>query len=606
MSQEVVKQWNLENMKIPILDHNIKTDSAPDMRQILAQEDPLRHPDLFLWVESVSGFFPRNLDLMKCPTACYLIDSHLNIEMHLELALHFDYVFLAQREYIPEFQAAGAEKVFWLPLGCDPEIHIKTTTEKKYEIGFVGSLNNAVRVERLKRLDQSFQVVYKRCFWDEMAEFFSQSKIIFNNAVKRDLNMRVFEGLSNGTFLLTDHPENAGQEVLFHDGEDLGIYDDSNLIEKAHYYLEHDDERERIAARGMQLAHRAHTYAHRCDKLIDVVFGKAKSTPTAEEWREMSLQPDSTANVSSYSVGATAPKTTRSFVIPVLDMSPASPYNIVTLLNDLTNVQGDVIVVFNSTAMAEQLKNHPRINFSAVMSHNVGVARAWNIGIDMAQTETTFILNADLHVYPDTFDKLEKALNELPSAAIVGPQGSFFSVEHAADFIYFDRGSFNEPFVVDAVSGFFFAAKTRYFHDGTLYFEPRYTPCYFEEWDTSLQCKLAGLKCYAVPVIGYDHEWSGSIRALRTIRYYDREETSYEILERNRRIFWNKWKSIAKERRASHILVSYWKDWSLGRCKSLLENGKQDEAKRQIQDVQKYYPDDPDVVSVAKLVDKIQ
>ena len=159
----------------------------------------------------------------------------------------------------------------------------------------------------------------------------------------------------------------------------------------------------------------------------------------------------------------------------------------------------------------------------------------------------TFILNADLHVIGrGVLPRSNAALNELPDAAVVGPQGSFFDFATAQDIQYFQRGSFSAPINVDAVSGFLFGVRTNAFGPGGLQFENSFTPCYFEEWDLGLQCRLMGVKCYIVPTTGYDHEWSGSIRALRTIKYFRSEATSREILDRNRVLFLEKWKRIAR------------------------------------------------------------
>ena len=155
---------------------------------------------------------------------------------------------------------------------------------------------------------------------------------------------------------------------------------------------------------------------------------------------------------------------TRSFVIPVLDYSPASQYNIKTLLDDLNNIEGEVIVVFNSLAVAQEIADNPRIDQFAIMKNNVGVSRAWNIGLNISRTPTTFIINSDVKITKDAVDKLEEYLNTLPEAAIVGPQGSFFNFEDLKDIKYYDKGSFEEVIQVDAVSGLFFAVKTELFN----------------------------------------------------------------------------------------------------------------------------------------------
>ena len=592
MDRSVIEAGHLENMHLPIRDLDIPVAYDMDMAALVRRLPSEMLPDLYLWVESVGGYFPKNLGALRCPKACYLIDSHLNLQSHMEWARQFDQVFIAQREYLQAFRDAGYRSVHWLPLGCDPDIHRKTTAVKEHMVGFVGSLNTERRVKLLNSIERAFPVTYKRVFWDDMADFFSRSRIVFNNAIKNDLNMRVFEVLSTGSFLLTDVARESGQEELFRAGEDLGVYGDDTITEAVSYYLDHEDERERIAQRGQQIIHSGHTYAHRLEDICDVVLGGRPTTPSAGELRERSvagLAPVTPGRVLQHHPSSVKQQR-RSFVIPVLDLSPASPFNITTLLHDLQRVEGDVIVVFNSAEMAERLRAHPRIDYSAVMSHNVGVSRAWNIGLAMSQTPVTFVLNADLHIEPSMVETLERSLEELPDAAVVGPQGSFFHFGKAEDLLYFDKGALLAPTEVDAVSGFLFAVRTELFHSGTLQVDPRYTPCYFEEWDLGLQCRHRGLRCYVVPVTGYDHEWSGSIRALRTIRYFRREETSRDILQRNRTLFLDKWKAIAGPGDEDRLLESRW----IGFCSAFAENLRAHEKHREAEgvmaDVLRLYP----------------
>jgi len=236
----------------------------------------------------------------------------------------------------------------------------------------------------------------------------------------------------------------------------------------------------------------------------------------------------------------------RSFVIPVLDYSPSSNLNINILLEDLTNIEGEVIVIFNNVEIAEELKNHPRIDFYSIMSKNIGVSRAWNIGLNISQTPVTFICNSDLHITKQSVEKLEFGLN-IEDAAMVGPQGSRFSFEEMRDLVYFGKGMCDRPIVVDAVSGFYFAVKTNYFKEGLLKFENSFTPCYFEEWDIGLQIKKMGLKSYVIPTTEYEHHWSGSIKSYREIKYFNKQETAENILNRNKFLFWEKWNEYENE-----------------------------------------------------------
>ncbi|MDD2850968.1 MAG: glycosyltransferase [Desulfuromonadaceae bacterium] len=542
---ELIEKWSLQNMKLPLYDQMISTDFTPDMETVLAALPPANQPDLYIWVESVGGHEPINLSALRCPKICYLIDSHLNLEHQLLWSRQFDYIFIAQREYLSSFRQIN-QRSYWLPLGCDPEIHGSKSIEKLYDVGFVGALAfNPRRQQLLDKLGEGVNLYRARCFWTEMTGVFAASKIVFNTFARNDLNMRFFEALCSGSMLLSDRAVGSGQEELFHDGEDYACYSDATLIETARFYLENDELREMIADRGRAVVLNAHTYLHRMEDMFSIVCGDKQDTFSAAELRERSLkgvEPLFKQKIASHvEVGGES----RSFVIPVLDYSPASEFNIATLLQALENISGDVLIVFNCQSVADELKGHPRIKRSAIMTENVGVSRGWNIGVNMAITPNVFILNADLHVGLSTVAAMEAALAGLPKAACVGPQGSFVNYPLTKDYLYFDKGTFCEPIVVDAVSGFLFAVKRELFSPGGLKFEDAYSPCYFEEWDLGLQIKQAGLRSYVIPTTDYTHHWSGTIAARSEIPFMGRSETPQNILMRNRVLFLAKWREIA-------------------------------------------------------------
>ena len=598
--EKFIEDWHLQNLKRPYFTHNIVTCFNPNMEDISSQTAPEEYPDLYLWVESVGGYYPEKLNTLTCPKACYLIDTHLNLPLHLLWAEQFDYVFLAQAEYVPLFTNRGMN-AHWLPLACDPDVHIPISTPLTHDISFVGSLSprNPRRQKLLELLQKDIGIYCERCWWDDMARAISESRIIFNNSVNNDLNMRVFEVLSIGSMLLTDPACGSGQEILFKNGEDLAVYrSDDELIDVARFYLNNPSLREQIAARGQKLVHNAHTYAHRAEDLLAVTLTGKPATFSADELRERSLVgvvPPFVAKRDDYiSIGAES----RSFIIPVLDYSPASEYNINTLLADLENIPGEVIVIFNNEQVAGEIKGHPRITRYAIMKENIGVARAWNVGIQMAATPVVFILNADLHLQRQAVEAVEQGLLTLERAACAGPQGSFVDIHLTRDHLYFDKGGFDQAIAVDAVSGFFFAVKLEHFADKTLTFENAYTPCYFEEWDLGLQIKRAGLASYIIPTTAYDHHWSGSIRALREIGSYGRSETAGEILQRNRQLFLNKWRHLVAVENRPEILESNWRNFGPAYATVLLQRKEFTEVQRVVCSLRTFYPDSPQVLAL--------
>jgi len=601
LPHDLIEKWQLQNMKLPLKSQDISTGPQPDMAKILADTVSENYPDLYLWVESVGGYNPINIDALPCPKVCYFIDTHLSLQAHLEWAVQFDMIFIAQQEYLEEFRSRGMN-AFWLPLGCDPEIHRSYDEPKIHPIGFVGGVMAGSRREALlTTLASQIPVHYERCFWDDMARLFSQSHLVFNEAIRNDLNMRVFEVMSTGTLLLTDMARNSGQDELFRDGEDYAVYRDDNVSDVARFYLENEELRQQIASRGQFLVQNAHTYVHRVNDLLAVVLQGKQDTYSAKELRLQSLAgvPKIDAEIG---IEICISNTRRSFIIPVLDMSPASEYNILTLLSDLENIEGDVIVIFNNQDVADDLKYHPRITRYAIMKHNIGVARAWNLGLEIAVTPTVFILNADLHVECLAIEALEQALQTLPDAACVGPQGSFFEFSLARDYIYFDKGTFNQPMEVDAVSGFFFAVKLQHFNEKIIHFENGFTPCYFEEWDLGLQIRQAGLKNYLVPTSAYDHHWSGSIRALREINYYEKAETAGDILLRNRRLFLNKWRGVNLNGNSGSLLEGGFVKYSLQHAHNLVSEGLFGEAKKWLDYVAQRSQGDAEINALRRFV----
>ncbi len=599
---ELIERWKLQNMKLPLTEQNISTGPNPDMKALLAATPPGDLPDLYLWVESVGGHYPLNLGAVTCPKVCYLIDSHLNLATHLEWAKEFDMVFIAQREYLDDFRRQGI-RVHWLPLACCPDIHRRTEPTGEYQVGFVGSVQPGTRREGLlSALSATIPVHYERCFWDDMAQVFSRSKIVFNEAVKNDLNMRVFEVMATGSLLLSDMARNSGQDELFRAGEDYALYRDAAIGDVAAFYLENEELREQIAARGQRLVLNAHTYGHRVEDLLAVALEGKSDTCSAGELRQRSLVNVPAVdrdNPAHLCIGSSS----RSFVIPVLDMSPASEYNIVTLLEDLQDIEGEVIIVFNGQEIAEHLKSHPRITRYAVLKQNIGVARAWNLGLEMAVTPVVFILNADLHLEQQAVDELERALTTLPLAACVGPQGSFVEFSMTRDYVYYDKGAVHTPMEVDAVSGFFFAIRLQHFNDKIIRFENGFTPCYFEEWDLGLQIKRAGLKSYVVPVTSYDHHWSGSIRALREIGYYEQSRTAGEILLKNRKFFLNKWQGIADRDNNRELLESLFFSYISDTAQGLAVGGHVDAARQWLDDAARYFPDESKLAPLRRFID---
>lgn len=297
IDRHIIKLWKLENMKEEVRPHDIPCETDVDIKEIADKLPDSQYPDMFLWIESVYGYFPKGVSKVPFPTACYMIDSHLSLGWHIEWATQFDIVFTAQREYVSNFKNAGCKNVIWLPLACDPSIHKKYEVDKEYDICFVGSITqeHKRRKRLLDTLSKRFNVRIERSFLEEMSIAFSKAKIVFNEAVRNDLNMRVFEALAAGSMLFTDEAKGSGLTEIFRDREHLAVYNEQNLIALADYYLNHDEEREEIARAGREEVLQKHSYDHRVELLIDHVFNMSKIADGSDAYIDDNLSEEGIA-----------------------------------------------------------------------------------------------------------------------------------------------------------------------------------------------------------------------------------------------------------------------------------------------------------------------
>lgn len=293
LPQEAITLWQLENMKLPLDSLDIDTSFNPDMALIWDNTPVDRRPDLYLWVESVNSYAPENLARLACPKACWLIDTHYHLTTALETACQFDYVFIAQLIDLEVFRERYPH-TYWLPLGCDPEIHGRQDTMQLHDISFVGSMNER-RAALLEHLSRRFHVHRERSFWTDMSRTFSASKIVLNDASFDDLNMRFFEALCSGSLLLSNPTSGSGQDVLFHDGEDYACHHDYDLLDIAGTYLADEHLRRKVASEGRKRVLSAHTYRHRAEDLLQVVLHGKSDTFSPQELRQRSEKPCATA-----------------------------------------------------------------------------------------------------------------------------------------------------------------------------------------------------------------------------------------------------------------------------------------------------------------------
>jgi 2-polyprenyl-3-methyl-5-hydroxy-6-metoxy-1,4-benzoquinol methylase len=203
------------------------------------------------------------------PSAWWAIDTHMDFAWCLTKAHDFDCLFAAQRDGAAQLRIEGISTT-WLPLACEPTVHRPHPVEKRWDACFVGHVFPGPRADLLELLKRHFPNTFVgQRYFDEMAQTYSASRVVFNRSIRNDVNMRVFEALACGSLLMTNDLSANGQADLFQDGKHLATYTDvEELLYKVTYYLAHDTMRERIAAAGRQEVLARHTYRLRMETLL--------------------------------------------------------------------------------------------------------------------------------------------------------------------------------------------------------------------------------------------------------------------------------------------------------------------------------------------------
>lgn len=155
---------------------------------------------------------------------------------------------------------------------------------------FARCITGRERINALKRLSKEHQVVlYTPDFnldiadvdnrgpidyVEEMPLVFKKSKINLNitlRSIHTGIPLRAMDIMGCGGFLLTNYQEDF--LGFFTPGEDYVYYtSEEDMLDKAAYYLEHEEERKQIARNGYNKVKKSHTYYHRILTILATIF----------------------------------------------------------------------------------------------------------------------------------------------------------------------------------------------------------------------------------------------------------------------------------------------------------------------------------------------
>jgi hypothetical protein len=224
------------------------------------------HPDRIIWLDNSSPLLLQGLEESDIPIIFYSVDTQHHYELHSYLARCFDYIYIAQADYMENF-AEHRNYLDWLPLWAPRRV--EASFDKRFEATFVGNLNarlNPERVSFFNRLQEILPIhIAQGAYW----EIFPHAEIVVNQTVKGDLNFRVFEAMMCGALLLTEHSSN-GLLDIFSDGQHLVTYTKNDIHDaaaKIRQLLDNKPRMREIARAGREEVLTRHTAMQRAEKV---------------------------------------------------------------------------------------------------------------------------------------------------------------------------------------------------------------------------------------------------------------------------------------------------------------------------------------------------
>lgn len=106
-----------------------------------------------------------------------------------------------------------------------------------------------------------------------MPKVFYGSRINLNFTIpniKTGIPLRVWDVLGAGGFLMTNYQPEL--ELFFELDKDLVVFESrQELVRKTDYYLQHEEERKKIAQNGYEKVRQSHSYRQRMGQMFEIL-----------------------------------------------------------------------------------------------------------------------------------------------------------------------------------------------------------------------------------------------------------------------------------------------------------------------------------------------
>lgn len=228
------------------------------------------------------------LNTLKIPFGININDLHnLNNFKDSIIEDNVKHIFSCYRDSFIKNYPEFMDRMIWLPHAVNTKIFKDYKFPKEIDMLLMGRVSKKyypLRDKILKTLSGKENFVHHKhpgsrevknkknaLVREKYAKEINKAKIFFTcDSVFQYPVLKYYEVLACNTLLLaSDSPELY--DLGFRDGENFVAINEHNFLEKAEYYLNHDQERERISMNGYKFVHKKHSIKMRARELVKMI-----------------------------------------------------------------------------------------------------------------------------------------------------------------------------------------------------------------------------------------------------------------------------------------------------------------------------------------------
>lgn len=285
-----------------------------DPRQQVADIASQIKPDLILVLDGMELPLHQVDQIRKrgFRIAVWMTDDPYYTDTTAKMAAHFDDIFTLEINCIDFYHKMGCSSVHYLPFGAYQSHYfpLSVPSSVRREVNFTGSAywSRVYFMNPIMPQLMSYNTGINGLWWDRIENYslyankievntwhgpeetnqvYNGTKVVLNmhrshmdDTFNQNKNLRIpagspnprcFEICAASSFQLTDARDDMAR--FYKAGEEIETYaTPQELIEKVEYYLTHEKERQEIALRGLERTLREHTYAHRIQQMLSILF----------------------------------------------------------------------------------------------------------------------------------------------------------------------------------------------------------------------------------------------------------------------------------------------------------------------------------------------